>query len=203
MLYVCCGLPRCGKSSFADVWVNCRHKRVIVAGDDIRLALTGQRYLHCAEEVVHTTKHLMIKSLLIRGHHVLHDGTNTTLESIHKMEEIAKITGNRLIFVLFNTNKKECIYRAENSNQYDLVPVIEEMSNNLPQTHRYIQDNYENREDIAIINASELNQKNYYIGHNLTNSTYDTITTFGDVSCQHDYNTNVIRINNDNSIYSV
>lgn len=203
MLFVSQGLPRCGKSKFADIWLKHETRRVVVAGDDIRLALTGERFNHCAEEMVLTIKHLMIKSLLIRGHTVLHDGTNTDISSVNKLLKIGETLNQRMIFVLFDTPKEECIRRAYATNQPDLEPVINRMADNMVQSRRYILDKFENPNSICSIKTSKINDFRFHAFQSDT-STYDTIMLYDDANLRiKKFDTNVIRITNDNSIHSV
>lgn len=122
------GLPRSGKSTWATDWVRKRpdetaFPRVVVCADDIRLAVTGQRFNHCAEPVVAMIKKYMIESLLARGHDVLVDETNTTKSSIRRNFE-ADIDAQ---WTLINTPADVCKERAVDTNQPDLIPVINRM----------------------------------------------------------------------------
>ncbi len=126
-LYFMVGLPRSGKSSYANTWAQQEYKRVIVCADDIRLSLTGERYCANAEGMVHTIKHLMISTLLRTGHTVLVDGTHTTERSI---KDILKHDNNAEPIVI-DTSEDICKARARLTQQDDLIPIIERMQNNL------------------------------------------------------------------------
>src|SRR5688572_1704057 len=114
MLLFTIGLARSGKSTWANKWLNTEtvkvgvlknstndaiikeisvfdrigKPRVVVSGDDIRLALSGQRYNSHMEEYIFAMEHTMIKALLARGHDVLADDTHTTWKSIQALLQI-------------------------------------------------------------------------------------------------------------------
>jgi len=103
--------------------------RVIVSGDDIRLALTGQRFCREAEKSVHATKYLMVRTLINRGHDVLMDSTNTTEKSIRDMlREYPTATQ-----CWIDTTRDVCKERAIASGQEDLIEhgVIDRMHDNV------------------------------------------------------------------------
>lgn len=124
------GLQRSGKSTWANKWVRDKPRvdsdgvvvpRVIVCADDIRLAVSGKRFNRHAESVVFMIKDYMIKSLLIRGHDVLCDGTHTTKTSIRRNFEIDLDAE----WTLINTPVEICKQRAIETNQPDLVQVLD------------------------------------------------------------------------------
>lgn len=143
-LYFLVGLPRSGKSKLADLWVKHHisfkdglmwdqplngydfNPRVIVCGDQIRLALHGQRFQAQAEKHVHAIKYTMTKALLM-SHSVLLDETNTTLSHI---KEILFIDPDAQ-YCLIDETPEECKRRALECKQDDLLPVIDRMYNNL------------------------------------------------------------------------
>jgi predicted kinase len=140
-LYFCCGLQRSGKSTFCKKWlyenlylINDNYElwlqtnpRVIVSGDDIRLATHGTRYNKLAEDSVFSTLHIMIRTLLITGFDVIVDETNTSEISIRRLLEIDEYA----IAIRFDTSEEICIQRAIDSGQSDLVSAIKRTSNNL------------------------------------------------------------------------
>jgi len=157
MLYCACGLARCGKSTFANWWVTNHDKRTIVSGDDIRLALTGQRYNPAAEHIVQSLKYTFIRAMLLRNFTVFHDGTNTTLNSVHNMEKLAESVNEKITWVYFNTPLDECQRRAKLHHQDDLLEAIDRMSKNIIQTKQYITQKYYGDGPI-IIPASKIKQ---------------------------------------------
>lgn len=143
------GLPRSGKSTIAEKWIRrqiqfnsvrrfvdnecennftdefhtqCSQPRVVVCADDIRLAF-GHRWNSLAEGFVDATKHTMIRALL-QNHDVLVDGTHTTLSHIKRLFEIDP----EAEFLFVDTPPGICKTRAEETEQYDLIPVIDRMS---------------------------------------------------------------------------
>ncbi len=126
-LYFTIGMPRCGKSTYCDEWVKNGENRVIVCSDNIRKALSGQRYQPLAETMVFAIKHIMIRAHLERGASVIVDGTHSTEISIQRLLEI----DNNAVAVIFDTPAEECIKRAINTKQEDLIPVIKRIENNL------------------------------------------------------------------------
>lgn len=126
-LYFTIAASRSGKSTYANKWVNEGEKRVIVCSDDIRKSLHGNRYSAYAETMVFGIKHIMIRSLLSRGFTVLVDGTHTSEISITRILEIDPTAEA----ILIKTTKEECINRAINLGQNDLVPVIERQFRNI------------------------------------------------------------------------
>lgn len=144
-LYVMCGLPRSGKSTIAKNWSeylisidergrtkfflqegNFIPKRVVVSPDSIRLSL-GHRFNWHVEPFVHATSQIMVKTLLNDNYDVLVDCTNTTEESLTKWFYF----DNEAIVVPIKTDVGECISRAKNTNQSDLIPVIQRMYENM------------------------------------------------------------------------
>lgn len=109
----------------------------IVCADDIRKAISGNRWNSHVEEHVQAIKHTMIKALLERGN-VIVDGTHTTWKSINKLLEITTNAFPIWVFKpLTNTMDKwyehehECIERAISTGQKDLIPIIKRMVQNL------------------------------------------------------------------------
>lgn len=119
-LYFCIGRPRSGKSTFCNRWVEQEAKRVVVSSDDIRMALHGQRYEPLYETMVFAIKHVVIRAHLHRGMDVIVDGTHSSEVSIQRILEI----DNCAIPILFETSEHECIKRAIEIQQFDLVNPI-------------------------------------------------------------------------------
>lgn len=87
------GCPRSGKSTIVnETWlhlpVQTENPRVVVCGDDIRIALSGDRYNYLTETYVSAIKYTMIRAYLNRGFDVLVDGTHTSPGSIKRLFEI-------------------------------------------------------------------------------------------------------------------
>lgn len=167
-LYFLQGLPHCGKSSYANNWLNpdsylwetceppCKdgiydkiftHRkfvdtakpRVVLGGDDFRQALTGREFLIEAEGTVMAMIDVAAKALLLRGFDVLIDETNTTEASVLRMYKI-DIDAER---ILIDTPKEVCIERAIKANRQYLCGPIERMSKQLD----FMKENWEQIRD--------------------------------------------------------
>lgn len=141
-LYCTHGLARSGKTTFTRRWKTQRPNRVVVSGDDIRLAISGQRFNPKIEDYVQTVKKTMIKTLLLSGTDVMHEGTNTTIKSIKEMEGIAKEYEVPLIWIMFETPLGECIRRAVATNQEDLIEPLKRMEAQRKESGFYLIENY-------------------------------------------------------------
>jgi len=114
MLYFTIGLPRCGKSTWANKWVRfeadiekcdkyeghlqfCNrphdfrrlrfdeNPRAVVNEDAIRFAVTGKRFTFKVEPIAEAITHAMISSYVAQGYDVLVDETHTTWKSIEAL----------------------------------------------------------------------------------------------------------------------
>ncbi len=126
-LTILIGLPRAGKSTWAKKWVKEGNNRVVLSGDSFRLAITGERFNIDSEPFVRASLITAIKALLIQGLDVAVDETNT---SEYHQNQLLHLSTNPNI-VIFWTPKCVCQERAVDCNQYDLLPSIERMENNL------------------------------------------------------------------------
>lgn len=148
-LYILAGICRSGKSTIANQWVNFeidiyhghieprrnlmkynmdgQNPRVVVCSDDIRLALHGLRFEILSEEFVHAIQGITIRSQLNRGCDVLVDGTNSKLEHIKRLLYI----DNNADYLIVDTSPEVCKQRAIETNQADLIPVIDRMHSQL------------------------------------------------------------------------
>lgn len=127
MLYFCVGSSRSGKSTYCDKLVRENPGFAVVSTDDIRASLHGMRYSTFAESMCYAIKSIMIRSLLRRGMSVIVDGTHTTRESVMRILEIDPTA----TAVIFDTPKEVCQQRAIDTNQTDLVRVIDRHCTNL------------------------------------------------------------------------
>ncbi len=99
----------------------------MVNPDAIRLALHGKRYLRDAEPMVWAIAEYMVKSLFLAGHDtVVLDACNTT----KKRRDEWKSDDWDIGVVHINTSKEECIKRAKEGNDFDIIPIIERMAGN-------------------------------------------------------------------------
>lgn len=120
------GLPRCGKSTWVTEHMR-RTNAVVVNPDAIRLALTGQRFVLEAEPQVWAIARMMVRALFLAGHEtVILDSTNTY--RARRDEWLAEWKDKvNVVYVLFHTAVETCKTRAINSEQVDLLPVIDRM----------------------------------------------------------------------------
>jgi hypothetical protein len=149
-LTIACGCARAGKTTFAKKWQSYEdhetlnemynrrifdhpslflNPRVVVCMDKFRLALYGTRYNGYLEGLVSFLKPVILNWLLDSGYDVYSDGTNTTASSLKRLFQLdpnAKV-------VFFDTEPQICKERAAQTNQSDLVPIIDRMYNNLKQ----------------------------------------------------------------------
>lgn len=75
-LAILVGLPRSGKTTYGKRLQEEGYTRI--CPDEIRLALHGRAFFAPAEDYVWATAKLMTKTLLLGGHKVVIDATNTT-----------------------------------------------------------------------------------------------------------------------------
>lgn len=118
---------RSGKTTWAKRWVNEGKNRVVISGDSIRKALTGNRFCLSSEDFVFALYHIMAKSLLADGYTILMDDTNSSKISIQRILEIDP----KAVAIMLDTPENVCIERAIATEQYDVVPAIRRISKNL------------------------------------------------------------------------
>ena len=122
-LYVTCGLPRSGKTTWAG-----KMNYPIVNPDSIRLAMHGQRFNILAEPFVWAVAQLMVRALFLSGHStVIVDATNTT----KKRRDMWKSSDWDTKFVCFGTSIDTCLARA--ANDTEMIKVIERMAEQFEQ----------------------------------------------------------------------
>lgn len=122
-LVVSVGSCRSGKTTFFKKWMleTGEKPRVVVTTDNIRLALHGKRYNHHSEALVFSIKEIMIKTLLLEQYEVGICGTHTTETSIRRILEIDP----NAKFIVFDPPIEVLKQRAIDTNQADLLPVID------------------------------------------------------------------------------
>jgi len=122
-LYLMCGLPRSGKSTYARK-VSAAKGWPIVCPDSVRLALHGQVFLEQQEPLVWYMVRVFINSLFLSGHtNVILDATNTTLLRRHEWWD--KRWVQKILYM--PTTLSICIERAKQGGREDLIPVITQM----------------------------------------------------------------------------
>lgn len=133
LVYLMRGLPCSGKSTKAKE-LSESASAPIVSRDAIRLAVHGQPYIESAEPLVDTFKRYAILSLVYAGHRtIIVDECNVDRFKAKKyISNIFKSTKIklRIVDVVVDTSKEECIKRAGACGQDYLVPVIEKMWEN-------------------------------------------------------------------------
>ena len=118
------GLPRSGKSTWAK-----KQMLPIVNPDSIRLAMHGQRFCAKAEPFVWATAFIMTEALFNAGHDIIIlDATNTNEERRKEWYQRFPEDEHDIILQKFDTPKEVCIQRAIDTDQEDLIPVIERMA---------------------------------------------------------------------------
>lgn len=132
------GLARSGKSTLARKWQLEQDpdglNRVVVNGDNVRLALHDHRFIFKAEPIVHGIYQTMVRALLLNPQlHVLMDDTHTTVSSIRTVLTI----DDNAEFIYVPCDSAVARRRAIETNQTDLIPVIDRMYNNLIKLSNY------------------------------------------------------------------
>lgn len=123
LLIAMVGLPRSGKSTIVKELMK-KHTAPVVRRDDIRLALHGQRYISSAEPFIKAISDVMIRSLFLSGHEVvICDETNYSRAA----RDYHRSPAWKTVFYLVDTSPDICKQRALDTNQPDLLPVIDEM----------------------------------------------------------------------------
>ena len=119
-LHCTIGLPRSGKTTWAK-----STGFPVVCPDAIRLALHGQRYIQLAEPFVWAIAQAMVRALFLAGHEdVVLDACNNT----EKRRGMWLSSDWKTIWKIFDTTEDECIRRARNVGDEEIVPVIQRMS---------------------------------------------------------------------------
>lgn len=132
------GLPRSGKSSLCKELVKnpeplIKHGVNIGLGlvwinvDDIRVTLSGKRFDLKYENDVFITKFQIIDTLLRTNHSVMVDDTHS---SLHNIYPFLWRDPNALCIRVWS-NAKACKERAIETNQLDVLPVIDRIEQNL------------------------------------------------------------------------
>lgn len=125
-LALMCGLPKSGKTTYARRlqgrgWVR-------VCPDEIRRALHGRGHYPPAEPVVWANAELSVRALLIGGHRVVLDATNTTRHRRAPWLRLARELGVPACAYVLRTPKEECHRRNERSEEPVPPEVIDRMA---------------------------------------------------------------------------
>ncbi|MCL5238635.1 MAG: ATP-binding protein [Nitrospirae bacterium] len=121
------GLPRSGKSTWAR-----QQGFPVVSPDAIRLALHGKRFLASEEPAVWKMACLMVDALFKAGNEtVIVDATNITEKRRAAWKERfgpeSALAGDVFLHVV-TTPPDECIRRAQEEQDAEIIPVIERMA---------------------------------------------------------------------------
>ena len=126
------GLARSGKSTFSRGWEEEKDPdgltRLVLNCDQVRLALHGHRWIGKAEPMVSATYSVMINALILNPKlHILLDDTHTTVSSVRNVLNLDPDAE----FIYIPCPVEVARKRAIDTNQSDLIPVIDRMYDNL------------------------------------------------------------------------
>jgi len=118
------GLPKSGKSTWAKEYSG-EHNVPMVNPDSIRYALHGEKYIQSYEDEVWHIAKVMTDALFLAGHkEIIIDATNINDQARSIWE-----SGDREIeYKNFEVSKEECIERAEEEGDYEIIPIISSMA---------------------------------------------------------------------------
>lgn len=125
-LAIVCGLPQSGKSTYAKAMQEAGWVRV--NPDDIRLALHGRQMYAPAEDLVWANAKLAVRALLLSGHRVVVDATNTTKKERDTWTSIAREFDVSLEAFVIQTSVEECHRRNDASEKPVPPEVIDRMA---------------------------------------------------------------------------
>jgi len=125
-LYFLCGLPRSGKTTASQKWLASNDHRTIISGDEVRLAMTGERYFHELEP--HVYAHIITSiRYRLKFEELLYDDTNTSIFSLYSLFRIDQNAQP----IIIDTKKEIRVGRAIALGQDYLIPVIEKCHKNM------------------------------------------------------------------------
>jgi predicted kinase len=116
------GLPRSGKTTIVKDYYQKLNGYTVVNPDQVRLSLHGQRFVASAEPFVWATVYTMVDALLKCDCDVVLDGCFNT----HKRREPFYKYDPK--YHLITTSKEECIKRARDTNDLEIISIIEKMA---------------------------------------------------------------------------
>ena len=124
-LHIMIGLPLSGKSTYCKELQ--KKGYVVVCPDTVRLAIHGNQFIPIAEPLVWATAQIMVRSLLMQGHNVVIDATNTTVERRKMWVNMANEFDIQLKCHWLSTSKEECLERNEKLQRLN-PSIIERMA---------------------------------------------------------------------------
>jgi predicted kinase len=121
------GLPYSGKTTWVRAAALMSNSTAVVSPDAIRGALHGQRYRAESEDMVWATARAMVRALFGAGHQVV--VVDATHVSRKRREEWYRgFRGDVRVFVrTIWTPAEECLRRAQEAGDEEILPVIERM----------------------------------------------------------------------------
>ncbi len=122
------GLPRSGKSGWVEN-ISKMSGAAIVNPDSIRVALTGQKFVLAAEQMVAAIARIMVRALFNAGHDiVIIDATHGTKQRRWEwLREWKEDPDVQIALVLFKTPLNECLRRCVAGDRGDLLEFIHQM----------------------------------------------------------------------------
>lgn len=126
-MIVMMGLPRSGKSTWANNYVKKHKDWILICPDDIRITITGKRWYAPAEPVVWGTVKTMVRYFLMQKRNIIIDGTFLTKQSRAFFISTAIEFKTRIKFMHIKTKAMDCMVRANETGYPELVEVIKEM----------------------------------------------------------------------------
>lgn len=123
-LVVLVGLPRSGKTTVVKSFYK-GNGYAVVCPDLVRRAIHGERFNERAEPFVWATVYAMVDALLLAECLVVVDATNIT----EKRRAPWRVRG--AVFDFIDTPAEECIRRAREAGDEEIVPAIERQAREL------------------------------------------------------------------------
>lgn len=120
------GLPGSGKSTYARALQEVGFTRI--EPDAFRKALHGGAFHSPAEPIVWATAELAVRALLVSGHAVVIDATNTTRHRRSGWLKIARDLGVPVEAFVMDTPLSECLERNEGRRHRVPPEVMERMA---------------------------------------------------------------------------
>lgn len=124
-LYILCGLPGSGKSTWAWNYTGADDDAYLVSRDDIRFSMLGNDEDYFAHEDKVFEKFVgTITQTLVYGSDVVADATHLNKKSRRKLINAIdrSFSDYQIIFVWFNINVEECVIRNSKREGRAVVP---------------------------------------------------------------------------------
>lgn len=129
-LHFTVGLPQSGKSTAANLWARepgAARPRVVLGGDDFRLAVYGREYWPPGEGLVFACMDAAARALLARGFDVMVDETCTTQSTLLRYLKLDEDAVPHFV----DTPAEVCVERAREKGREHLVGPIGRMAGQL------------------------------------------------------------------------